>query len=272
MRKWLTAFFGAAAVLMMSFTSFAAENPAELMDRVTAKANALDSMDWDMGIHAVVAMDDMGPEAQMKIDMAMKMQMENVNSGDLRYKAEVATEMLGETAYSVVFYEDGWYYVDAAGTKLKYPMDLEGMVTSLEGTTAMTDLSSSYMKAMTVEEINGLRVLFYEADAAKMNGYMQEVMGTVFSEMNLDVGMNIQDIQGAYVINDTDDIVSMTMSMTFGMDFMGENLTYIVLMEGTVNNPGQPVTVSLPSKEGYEDLIGYYDALLSEEVLMDSAA
>lgn len=272
MRKWLTAFFGAAAVLMMSFTSFAAENPAELMDRVTAKANALDSMDWDMGIHAVVAMDDMGPETQMKIDMAMKMQMENVNSGDLRYKAEMATEMLGETAYSVVFYEDGWYYVDAAGTKLKYPMDLEGMVTSLEGTTAMTDLSSSYMKAMTVEEINGLRVLFYEADAAKMNGYMQEVMGTVFSEMNLDVGMNIQDIQGAYVINDTDDIVSMTMSMTFGMDFMGENLTYIVLMEGTVNNPGQPVTVSLPSKEGYEDLIGYYDALLSEDVLMDSAA
>ena len=160
MRKWLTAFFGAAAVLMMSFTSFAAENPAELMDRVTAKANALDSMDWDMGIHAVVAMDDMGPEAQMKIDMAMKMQMENVNSGDLRYKAEVATEMLGETAYSVVFYEDGWYYVDAAGTKLKYPMDLEGMVKSLEGTTAMADLSSSYMKAMTVEEINGLRVCF----------------------------------------------------------------------------------------------------------------
>lgn len=264
MRKWITALFSAAAVFMMSFTSFAAENPAELMDRVTARSNALDSMDCDMGIHMVAVMDDQGPEAQMKIDMAMKMQMENVRSGDLRYKAEMATELLGQTEYSVVFYDDGWYYVDAAGTKVKYPMDLEGMVKSMEGTTAMTDLSSSYMKAMTVEEINGLRVLFYEADAARMNDYLQEVMGTVLSGMNLDMDMNIQDVQGAYVINDTDDIIGMTMTMTFGMDFMGEKVTYIVLMEGTVKNPGQPVTVSLPSKEGYEDLAGFFDGLITE--------
>ena len=49
---------------------------------------------------------------------------------DLKYLAQVASSILGQDSYSQVFYTDGYYYVDANGVKLKYPMPLEQIISS----------------------------------------------------------------------------------------------------------------------------------------------
>ena len=61
----------------------------------------------------------------MKVDMAMHAEMDMQDTTDLKYLAQVASSILGQDSYSQVFYTDGYYYVDANGVKLKYPMPLE---------------------------------------------------------------------------------------------------------------------------------------------------
>jgi len=44
-----------------------------------------------------------GENVDLKMDMAMKVQMAGLQSGDMRYKAESAVEFMGMTGYSTIF-------------------------------------------------------------------------------------------------------------------------------------------------------------------------
>ncbi len=261
MKKLMTALLAAVMTVSMTATAFAAEDPAALLDRVTQKASELDSMDCDMGIHAVLVIPD--PESKkdlsINLDMLMKMKMDQVKSGNLRYKAEMAMEFLGQSEYATVFYKDGYYYMDSDGEKIKYPMDLNSMISSVEQTTAAAELTSSLMKSLAVREEGENRILSYVADPAKMNAYVNEAMGSILG--NMDVAMTIREVKGEYVINKDDYYTSMNMNMSMDITMYGETVRVIILIEGTINNPGQPVTVDLPSTDGYTDLNTYYKSL-----------
>ena len=57
------------------------------------------------------------------------------------------------------FYTDGYYYVDANGVKLKYPMPLEQIISSVQTGVNTSNMESSYMKGISLNEVNGKRVL-----------------------------------------------------------------------------------------------------------------
>ena len=122
MKKLATALVSAAAIMTMSTTAFAAENPAEVFDRVMEKNNSIQSVEIQSGVHSVVLAKDVIPDGQMKVDMAMHAEMDMQDTADIKYLAQVASSILGQDSYSQVFYTDGYYYVDANGVKLKYPM------------------------------------------------------------------------------------------------------------------------------------------------------
>ena len=98
MKKWLTALLGGAAALAMSFPAFAAEDPAAVLDRVSAKADTLDSMDSRVGMHIVLLPDEQDVQSGLRMDMDMTMKMDGVVTGDLRYLTEAAGSTLGVTA------------------------------------------------------------------------------------------------------------------------------------------------------------------------------
>ena len=87
---------------------------------------------------------------------------------------------------------------------------------------------------------------------------------TLGNDINLD--MNIQEMKGAYVLDDNDYIIYMTNYIVYNMEVLGQPMTCITLMETEVQNPGEPVVVTLPSTDGYEDLIGLYDGVIESEV------
>ena len=258
MKRLMTALLAAVMTVTMAGTALAAEDPAALLERVTQKANELDSMDCDLGIHAVMVMQDpeMDLDLSLNLDMMMNMKMEQIKSGNLRYKADMAMEFLGQTEYATVFYKDGYYYMDSNGEKIKYPMDLNSMIASVEQTTAAADLAPSLMKSLSVREEGENRVLSYVADPAKMNAYVQDALKPLLGSM--DVGMIIREVKGEYVINKDDYYTSMNMYMVMDMSSYGETLRIIMLLEGNFNNPGQPVNLELPSTDGYSDLSTYY--------------
>ena len=258
MKRLMTALLAAVMTVMMAGTALAAEDPAALLERVTQKANELDSMDCDLGVHAVMVMQDpeMDLDLSLNLDMMMNMKMDQIKSGNLRYKADMAMEFLGQTEYATVFYKDGYYYMDSNGEKIKYPMDLNSMIASVEQTTAAADLAPSLMKSLSVREEGENRVLSYVADPAKMNAYVQDALKPLLGSM--DVGMIIREVKGEYVINKDDYYTSMNMYMVMDMSSYGETLRIIMLLEGNFNNPGQPVNLELPSTDGYSDLSTYY--------------
>ena len=258
MKRLMTALLAAVMTVTMAGTALAAEDPAALLERVTQKANELDSMDCDLGVHAVMVMQDpeMDLDLSLNLDMMMNMKMDQIKSGNLRYKADMAMEFLGQTEYATVFYKDGYYYMDSNGEKIKYPMDLNSMIASVEQTTAAADLAPSRMKSLSVREEGENRVLSYVADPAKMNAYVQDALKSFLGSM--DVGMIIREVKGEYVINKDDYYTSMNMYMVMDMSSYGETLRIIMLLEGNFNNPGQPVNLELPSTDGYSDLSTYY--------------
>ena len=258
MKRLMPALLAAVMTVTMAGTALAAEDPAALLERVTQKANELDSMDCDLGVHAVMVMQDpeMDLDLSLNLDMMMNMKMDQIKSGNLRYKADMAMEFLGQTEYATVFYKDGYYYMDSNGEKIKYPMDLNSMIASVEQTTAAADLAPSLMKSLSVREEGENRVLSYVADPAKMNAYVQDALKPLLGSM--DVGMIIREVKGEYVINKDDYYTSMNMYMVMDMSSYGETLRIIMLLEGNLNNPGQPVNLELPSTDGYSDLSTYY--------------
>ena len=258
MKRLMTALLAAVMTVTMAGTALAAEDPAALLERVTQKANELDSMDCDLGVHAVMVMQDpeMDLDLSLNLDMMMNMKMDQIKSGNLRYKADMAMEFLGQTEYATVFYKDGYYYMDSNGEKIKYPMDLNSMIASVEQTTAAADLAPSLMKSLSVREEGENRVLSYVADPAKMNAYVQDALKPLLGSM--DVGMIIREVKGEYVINKDDYYMSMNMYMVMDMSSYGETLRIIMLLDGNFNNPGQPVNLELPSTDGYSDLSTYY--------------
>ena len=258
MKRLMTALLAAVMTVTMAGTALAAEDPAALLERVTQKANELDSMDCDLGVHAVMVMQDpeMDLDLSLNLDMMMNMKMDQIKSGNLRYKADMAMEFLGQTEYATVFYKDGYYYMDSNGEKIKYPMDLNSMIASVEQTTAAADLAPSLMKSLSVREEGENRVLSYVADPAKMNAYVQDALKPLLGSM--DVGMIIREVKGEYVINKDDYYTSMNIYMVMDMSSYGETLRIIMLLEGNLNHPGQPVNLELPSTDGYSDLSTYY--------------
>lgn len=261
MKKLMTALLATVMALSMTATAFAAEDPAVLLDRVTQKASELDSMDCDMGVHAVLVIPNPQTKKDLNVnlDMLMKMKMDQIKSGNPRYKAEMAMEFLNESKYATVFYKDGYYYMDSDGEKIKYPMDLSSVIKSVDQTTAAAELTSSMMKSLAVREEGENRILSYVVDPAKMNAYVDEAIGALLDDT--DVVIAIREVKGEYVINKDDYYTNMNMNMTMDISVYGETVRVIMLLEGTVNNPGQPVTIDFPSTDGYLDRDAYRQSL-----------
>lgn len=262
MKKLITALAAAAMTIAMTTASFAAEDPAALLERVNQKANEMDSMDCDMEVHAaLIGSDSDGGDLTLNMDMLMDVKMDQIKSENLRYKADVVMEFMGQTETGVVFYKDGYYYTDVGGTKIKYPMDLDAMIKSIDQTTAAADLTPAMMKSLSVREEGENRILSYEANPALMDAYLKEALDSILGDMG--ISMIIREVKGEYVINKDDYYTDMDMFVVMDMSMYGETIRLIMLMEGTINNPGQPVTVELPPTAGYTDLTSYYTSSLS---------
>ena len=104
-------------------------------------------------------------------------------------------------------------------------------------------------------------MLAYEANPKKLNKNVKEALRTVMNTLGTDVNldMNIQEMKGAYVLDDNDYIIYMTNYIVYNMEVLDQPMT-------EVQNPGEPVVVTLPSTDGYEDLIGLYDGVIESEV------
>lgn len=227
------------------------QDPKEVYDAAVAKNTSLESVDMDSQMKITLSQ---GEEA-MEMEMSINSKVDQSDKENIRLLTTSSLTMDGESLDSTVFYEGGYYYVETAGQKIKYPMDVEEIVSTIEQTVGTTELSSDSMESIELKKDGDSQIITFTADPEKMNDYLSEVMGSL-GELNAlgDVDMKIDSASGEYVVGKdgyyTDMKINMAMTMESGENALSMNID----MTGTINNPGQAVEITIPDTEGYTEV------------------
>lgn len=246
-----------SAAMLLSLTACGAkEDPNTVFDEAVAKNAKLTDMDTTMNMKMTMSAEDVS----MDIDTVMDMKASQLNTAQMLYFADMDMTMAASGATQSVntktFYKDGYCYIDSMGMKMKYAMDLSSMMDSLNQSTEVANMSSSDLKELSMEKNGDNRILTFTADPSKMNDQMKSVLGSVGDELTAssDLQINVTDISGKYIINKEGYYTDVTINMVFDMNMMGAAFDVTANVDMKVNNPGKPVTVTLPDTEGYEEV------------------
>ena len=242
----------AGAMLAAAVTGCAGkQDPKEVYDAAVAKNAALESVDVDADMKIGLTMG----EENMEVEVATNIKADQSDKEHLKYLTTASTTLQGQSIETTAFYTDGYYYMDAAGQKLKYPMDVEEMIKTIEDSVGTAEMTSDSMESIELKEDGDNRILTFTADPEKMSGYLDEVMGSLGDMGALgDVNMTIDSASGEYTINKDGYYTDMKMDMAITMEAAGSTMNMTIGMTGSYNNPGQAVEVTIPDTEGYTEI------------------
>ncbi len=261
-RRYKKAALLLTAAMLLSLTACGAkEDPKEVFDEAVAKNAALTDLDTNMVMDMDMTMDTY----TFGISADMSMQASGMNTESMRYYSDSSmvldlTELLGtnQAIDTITFYEDGYCYTEALGQKIKYAMDLDSMMATLQQSMPSSELQSDLMAEITLEEKDGVRVLSFTADPEKYSEQVTEMLGVLGDQMaSLGVqesAMTISELSGTYTLNDEGYYTAADMTMAFDMDMEGSPVTVSCNIQMTINNPGEPVEVVLPDTSEYQEV------------------
>ena len=88
-----------------------------------------------------------------------------------------------------------------------------------------------------------------------MNAILENMMNSMESAYP-DGSSNVtfQTCKGEMTLDSAGTVIQERVLMDMTASSEGVDIPYHIFMEMNYNNPGQPVTISLPSTEGYEDI------------------
>ncbi|WP_367568758.1 DUF6612 family protein [Lacrimispora sp.] len=235
--------------MALSLAGCGGQNAKKIYDGAAKKTAELDSMD----VSSVIAMKMTQGEETVDISMDMDMKISGINTDSMKYQADANTNMMGQNQELSMYYENGYYYMDAMGQKIKYAMDLDAMMEQIKQSTEGSSMDSSYLKDIQAKKDGENQNLTYTVDATKMDSYLQDIM----SQMGTDaegVTYNIKEASGEAVVNKDGYISRQKVKMVFDMELQGEAISMDMDVDSTYNNPGQTVEVTTPDLEGYEEV------------------
>ena len=130
------------AALLSPTTAFAGnvEDAKALYEQVTEKQKSVTDMNayYDYQIHlSGSALEGVEDLSNMRLEMNVRMN-HLTDMGNLQYSSYSRATVPGqEPMISTMYYKDGTCYMETAGTKIKYPMDLTQMAEQISSQTMM---------------------------------------------------------------------------------------------------------------------------------------
>lgn len=228
------------------------EDPKAVFDNAIKKNSELTAMDMDMKTNMTLTQGEQNLEMALQVNM----KVDKLNTEEMVFVMDMATEMAGQKIDVSTFYTDGYCYTETAGQKMKTAMALDEIMETVKQSTETTSMTSEEMKDISIKEDGDNRIITFTADAEKMDSYVQEMlssMGGMASGMD-GVEMTFKEANGEYTINKDGYYTAMKMHMSIDMTMQGETVSMVMDVEGTINNPGQPVEITLPSTDGYTEV------------------
>lgn len=194
---------------------------------------------------------------QLKMNMYSRMTMGQIGGTAEGPAGDGALDLSGMTMTYNVYYENGIYYMDMMGQKIKYPVPLAEMMKQIENTTNLAGTELEYLKDMKLRVEGDDRIVSFTMDMAQLNGLLGQIMsmqGMQPAAGAEGVSISYRDVSGEYVVNPDGWCTKVRMKMTMDMTAAGETMT--MTMNGDVGfaNPGQPVEVPTPNLAEYQTM------------------
>ncbi len=203
-------------------------------------------MNMDMTIY--------GTPISVSVSGAMK--MTNPNNADMKYLMDMNIHMLGETMAMRTFYTNDYLYMDMDGQKMKAYTPLSSAMQEVNQFSMMSMDSMAYIQDVSMADNgNGTTTIYYTTNNAEMNAILENMMNSMESAYP-DGSSNVtfQTCKGEMTLDSAGTVIQERVLMDMTASSEGVDMPYHIFMEMNYNNPGQPVTISLPSTEGYEDI------------------
>ena len=248
MKKYLSLLLAAATALSLAACG-SAKDPKAIYEDALKKTSELTSMDVD----SVVNMQMLQGEKATENKMNLNMKMAGINTENLKYEAQGTTDIEGQSIDISMYYENGYYYMNSMGQKIKYAMALDDMMKQIKQTTEGASMDSSYMKELTAKKENGNQILSFTVDAEKMDTYAQDIMGQMGADMK-GVTYTIKEVSGETTVSQDGYFTNSKIKMSLEMNSQGETISMVMDTDSTYNNPGQTVEVTAPDLEGYTEI------------------
>lgn len=194
-------------------------------------------------------------EETMNVSSSMDMKMDAINTDNMRFYARGVTSTAGQDIDTKLYYENGYYYMEAAGQKFKYAMDLETLMETAKQSMGGGAMEAEYLSDVTVKKDGDNQILTFTADASKMDAYVQEVMASMTSMPGMEgVTYTIKEVSGEATVNKDGYFSKVNMKMSMDMTMGTESMSMDMTMNTVYNNIGQPVEITAPDLEGYQEI------------------
>ncbi len=261
-----------SAAMMFTVPAYANEPEAiAVYQELEAKSQNMSDMNAIYDYHVDVS----GGGLSMDTNMQMSMQANNLLNPDLMKMNMDAVMTMGKvvdksggpgavqeldlTGVPITYnyyYENGMYYIDMMGSKVKYPMPLAEAMKAIRSNTELMDTGLEYMHNLTLRTEGENRILSYTLDTAQMNELVQKVLtmsGMAQMTQTEGVELTYREISGEYTIRPDGYYTNAKMSMVADMQVQGQEMTMDIDLNVELINPGQPVEVKTPNLAEYQD-------------------
>ena len=250
MKKFLSVVLSACMALTFAGCG-AGQDGKAVYDAANKKTQELTALD----VSYTMDMKMKQGEETMDISSNMAMKMDAINSENMRIYAEGVTSTEGQNIDTKMYYENGYYYMEAAGQKFKYAMDLETMMETAKQSMGGGTVETDYLSEVKVKKDGDNQILTFTADASKMDSYVQEIMASMSSMPGLEgVTYTIKEVSGEATVNKDGYFSQVNIKMSMDMAMGAENVSMDMTMNTTYNNIGQPVEITTPDLDSYQEI------------------
>ncbi len=247
MKKIVSLFLVVCLLLSMTLVFTSCQNAAKTVDKALEKTAELESYAAQINMKITMT----GAGITTTIPMTIKMKVEDAKSENPKAEADMSMEMFGETVEVKYYISGDWAYFVADGNNYKMKLDDAGVD---------SDYSEDMMKKLPEDLLKDVKVVKND-DKSKIvtvaipdetfNELFDDLLDTMTDSMGVNAtGLTISDAVVQIIVKDG-------YVQTYGVDFSiamtveGVSFTATAECEMVYENPGEAVTVTLPT--GYEN-------------------
>lgn len=184
----------------------------------------------------------------------LQLKYHDLNTPNMEYWSSASMKFLGSEEKETSFYTGGFYYTDQ-GPDQKYKMKIGYQdMTSHLTLGGFTGQFGAFLDNLQIaKDQAGNEILLYSSDASDLNSCLSSLCDQMPSLF--DRRLEINRLEGRAVINPEGCFLQEDISLFMTMTEKEETVGISTNLHIDYTNPGEPVTITFPSAEGFCELI-----------------
>jgi hypothetical protein len=223
------------------------KNGIQLLQTANQKLTQLDSVDAKGKLQCQLSTQGI----VIPVNADFLMQYHNLHNENMQFLLSANLNMLNENYNFSAFYTNNYFYINMDDNKEKHKVEYSEIAEALNDVTLNNTNWDLFKNVQVQTDENGNRILTCSVDKDKLysaitslDGYSTEIK-TAFDNLS------INQFDCKYVINPEGYFIKNTVSMNVAYTEDGNTASIVLTMDVDYNNPGQPVSVQIPSTDGY---------------------